>query len=120
MQLSYLCDMYAYTYEGYSESNFQWIINKRSMRKKLLYTKNTCILNLVTTGTEALVSGNKFSYAFVREICRLWAQPRFDAFHELIIVEALWSQPVFPVGKQVVVTRSEVRAVRRVVIQLPV
>jgi hypothetical protein len=44
------------------------------MRKKTLYTKNTYILKLllsiVTAGIETLVaSGNKFFYAFVREIC---------------------------------------------------
>jgi hypothetical protein len=44
------------------------------MRKNiLLYAKNTCILQLllsvVTAGTEALVvSGNKFLYAFVKEV----------------------------------------------------
>jgi hypothetical protein len=36
------------------------------------------------------------------------------------IVEALWTQPVLQVGKQVVVTRRKIRAVRRVVKQLPV
>jgi hypothetical protein len=34
-------------------------------------------LNVVTAGTEALVSGNAFLYACVKEICRLRAQPRF-------------------------------------------
>jgi hypothetical protein len=69
----------------------------------------------------ALVSRNKLLYACVREVCRLCAQPRFDTFHQLlIIVEALWSQPVPQLGKQVVVARSEIRAVRRVVKQLPV
>jgi hypothetical protein len=32
----------------------------------------------------------------------------------------LWSKPILQVGKQVVVARSEIRAVRRVVRQLPV
>jgi hypothetical protein len=98
------------------------------MRKKLLYTKNTYIrlfkllLNLVTFGIEALVlSRNKFLYACVKEVCRLWAQPRFDTFHQLrIIVEALRSQPVLQKGKRVVVAQSEIRTVRRVVKQLPV
>jgi hypothetical protein len=45
----------------------------------------------------------------------------FDTFHQLlIIVEALWSQTALQVGKQVVVARSEMRAVRREVKQLPV
>jgi hypothetical protein len=42
-------------------------------------------------------------YACVKEGCHLWAQPCYDIFHQLlIIVEALWSQPVLQVGKQVV------------------
>jgi hypothetical protein len=66
---------------------------------------------------EALVaSENKFLYACVKEVCCMWAQPCFDTFHQfLITVEALWSQPVLRVGKGVVVTRSEIRAERRVV-----
>jgi hypothetical protein len=51
-------------------------------------------------------------YACVREVCCQWA-----SFHQLlIIVEALWSQQLLQVGKQVVVAQSEIRAVR----QLPV
>jgi hypothetical protein len=52
--------------------------------------------------------------------CCLWDQPCFDTFHELIIVEALWSQLVRQVGKQVVVTRREIKAVRKVVRHLSV
>jgi hypothetical protein len=109
-----------------------WVINtkairkvtKQGMRKKLLYIKNTYILNLllnvVIVEIETLVSENKFSYACVKEVCRLWAQPCFDTFNQLlIIVEALWSQPVLQVGKQVVVAWSKIKAVRRVVRQLP-
>jgi hypothetical protein len=58
--------------------------------------------------------GNKFLYASVKEVCHLWSQPRFDTFHKLIMVEALWSQPVFRVGKQVLVAWTEVMNVRRV------
>jgi hypothetical protein len=72
------------------------------------------LLNIVTAGIEALVLGNKFLYACVKGVCCLWAQPHFDTFHQLITVEALWSQPVLQVGKQVVVARSEVMNVRRV------
>jgi hypothetical protein len=73
------------------------------------------LLNVVTAGTETLVSGNKL-YACGKEVCRPWAQPRFDNFHQLLIIaEALWSLPVFKVGKQVVVARREIRAVRRVI-----
>jgi hypothetical protein len=44
-------------------------------KRKLLYTKNTCvfklIVNIVTAGNEAFVaSGNKFLYAYVKEVCR--------------------------------------------------
>jgi hypothetical protein len=51
------------------------LITKEAIRKKKLYTKTTYIfkllLNIVTTGTEALVvSGSKFLYAYVREVCR--------------------------------------------------
>jgi hypothetical protein len=60
--------------------------------------------NVVTVGTEALVTGNKFLYAFVKKVCRLWAQPRFDTFRQLlIIVEALWSQTILQVDS----SRSE-------------
>jgi hypothetical protein len=38
----------------------------------------------------------------------------------LIIGEALWFQPLLQVGKQVVVARSNIRVVRRVVKELPV
>jgi hypothetical protein len=51
------------------------LLTKQEMRKNFLYTKNICILklilNVVTAGIEALVSGNKFLYACVKEICRL-------------------------------------------------
>jgi hypothetical protein len=72
------------------------LLTKQAMRKKLFYTKNMYILKLhlsvVIVGINTLVSsGNKFLYACVKEICRLWAQLRFDTFHQLvIIVEALW------------------------------
>jgi hypothetical protein len=78
--------------------------------------------NIVTAKIEALVLlGNKFRYACVKEVWCLLAQPCFDIFHQLlIIVEALSSQSVPQVGRQVVVAWSEIRAVRRVVKQLPV
>jgi hypothetical protein len=77
-------------------------------------------LLVVTAEIETLVSENKFLYACDKEVCRLWAQPRFDTFYELIIFEALWSQPVLQVGKQMVVARTAIRALRRMVKQLPV
>jgi hypothetical protein len=55
------------------------------------------LLNVVTAGTEALVaSGNRFLYACIKEVYRLWAQPRFDTFQQpLTIVEVLWSHQFF-------------------------
>jgi hypothetical protein len=49
------------------------------------------LLNIVTAGIEAfVVSENKFLYACVKEICRLWAQPCFDTLHQLLTtVEAV-------------------------------
>jgi hypothetical protein len=59
-------------------------------------------------------------YVFVKQVC-LGAQPCFDTLHHLlIIVEALWLQPVFLAGKQAVVARSRIRAVGRMVKQLSV
>jgi hypothetical protein len=49
-------------------------------------------LNVVTAGTEALVvSGNKYLYAYLKEVCRHWAQPRFDTYHQdlIIVVEPI-------------------------------
>jgi hypothetical protein len=80
------------------------------------------LLNVVVAGIEALVvSGNKFMYAHIKEVWRLWTQPRFGPFHQLLfIVETLWSQPDLQVGKRVVIARNEFRALRGVVKQLPV
>jgi hypothetical protein len=66
-----------------------------------------------------VVSANKFMYARVKEVCSPWGQPRFDTFHQLIIVGVLWSQPVFRT-EQVVADRNEIRTVKRMVKQLPV
>jgi hypothetical protein len=72
--------------------------------------------NIVSARIEALfISGNKFLYACVREVCRLGA-----SFRQLITVEVLQSQPVLQLGKQMVVTWSNIRAIRRVVKLLPV
>jgi hypothetical protein len=69
------------------------LLTKQAM-KKIIYTKNTYILELrlkvVTAGIEALVSGSKLLHACVKEVCRLSVQPRFDIFHQVLsIVEAL-------------------------------
>jgi hypothetical protein len=65
---------------------------KKAMRKNiLLYTKNKYILKLlliiVTASIEApVISGNKFLYACVKEVCRHRAQPHSDTFHQLLII----------------------------------
>jgi hypothetical protein len=52
------------------------LLTKQAKEKiNLLYTRNMYILklllNIVTAGTQALVSGNKILYANVKEVCRL-------------------------------------------------
>jgi hypothetical protein len=96
-------------------------LTKQTMRKKNTYILNL-LLNIVTDRTEALViSGNKFMHTCVKKVCRLWAQPCFDTFHLLLIIdEALWSKPVHQVGKQLEVAQSEIRAAGRVFKQLQV
>jgi hypothetical protein len=73
------------------------------------------LLNVVTTWIEELVMGNKFFMPVSNKFasCEL---PSINSF----FVKTLWSQPVFRVGKLVAVLRSEIRALRRVVKQLPV
>jgi hypothetical protein len=61
------------------------------------------LLNVVNAETEAiLVSVNKFLHACVKEVCHLRPQPCFDTFHQLLIAEALWSQPVLQAGNFIV------------------
>jgi hypothetical protein len=113
---------YYLIYDGYSESNLRWAVKTQTIRKKLLYTKNMYMLKLlikaVSVGIEALLSGNKFSYACIKEVQRLWAQTRFDIHQLVITAEARWSQSVLQAGKQVIAARSEISALRRVVKQL--
>jgi hypothetical protein len=49
------------------------------------------LLNVVITRIEAtVIMENKFCMPVVKEVCHLSVQPRFDTFHQLlIIVEAL-------------------------------
>jgi hypothetical protein len=35
---------------------------------------------------EFVVSGIKFLYASVKQVCHLWAQTRFDTFHQLSLL----------------------------------
>jgi hypothetical protein len=66
------------------------------------------LLNLVTARIEALLA-EKFLNVCVKK----WVHPRFDTFHQLlIIVGAMWSNPVLQVGNQVAVARNEIRAGR--------
>jgi hypothetical protein len=68
-----------------------------------------------------LLSENKYRCACAKEACGLYAQPRFHIFHQLlIVVEAIWSQLGLQVYEQVEEVRNEIRAVRKVVKQLPV
>jgi hypothetical protein len=57
------------------------LLTKQAMRKKTLHTKNTYILklllNIVIAGIETLVSGNKFLYDCVKEVCHLWTKTCF-------------------------------------------
>jgi hypothetical protein len=46
--------------------------------------------------------------------------PHFDAFHQILIIVELCSETVLHVGEQMVLARSEIRAVRRVVRLFPV
>jgi hypothetical protein len=78
-------------YEGYLKSKLQWAVKKTINEKKNYYIQKEkyilILLNVVTASTEALViSGNKFLHACVKEVCRYWAQPRFDTFHQLLII----------------------------------
>jgi hypothetical protein len=75
------------------------------------------LLNVVTAGIEAhVVSGNKFMYDCVKEISELIYDltPSFNS----LLLKRCAPLPVLQVGKQVVVSRSEISAARRVVNQL--
>jgi hypothetical protein len=88
------------------------LLTKQAARTNfIIYKKYVHISKRITAEREAfVVSGNEFLYTCVKEVCRLWAQPCFDTFHQfVIIVEALWSQPVIQEGKQVVVAWSSDR-----------
>jgi hypothetical protein len=79
------------------------------------------LLNITTATIEALfILGNKFLYACVKEVCRVWDQPCFDTYLQVLIIDDVLSlQQVPQVGKQVVAAWSEIRAVKRVVKELP-
>jgi hypothetical protein len=103
------------------------LLTKWAMRKKNYYIQKICeYLSCFSTYSPPELRhlsywGIIFLYTCVKEAWHLWAQPHFDTSHQLLIIaEAPWSQPVLQVGKQVVVDQSEVRAVWRVVRQLPV
>jgi hypothetical protein len=78
------------------------------------------VLNIVIAGIEALfVSGKKFLSACVKQSAACELSHVFKPYINSL-VDALSSQPIFQAGKQVVVALSKIRAVRRVVKQLPV
>jgi hypothetical protein len=82
-----VCSLVSVLYKGYSESNLRWAVNKTSNEKKMLYTKNMYILKLLL---------NVVFVCLRQKVCSMWAQPRFDTFHQILItVEALWSQRGF-------------------------
>jgi hypothetical protein len=102
------------------------LLTKHAMRIFFYYTQkihtyiHKLLLNVVTAGIEApVILENRFLYAYVKDVCSLWAQSRFDTFQQLIIVEALRYQPVLQIGKKVTVAWSEIKAVGKVVKQLP-
>jgi hypothetical protein len=102
--------------KGYSASNLWWAVNKTTRKNFVTYEKHI----IVAAGIEALlISWRKFLYACVKEVCHLFAQPHFDTFCQVIIIEVPWSQPFLWVGKQEVVAWSEIRAVKRVIKQFP-
>jgi hypothetical protein len=110
-------------YEGYSESNLRWAVNKRSMRKNSYVEKIRTYLRYFS-----VLSPLELRHLY-RGVSFCMPVPKKSAACELSHVltysinslfEALWFQPVLQVGKEVVVGRSEVRAIRRVVKQLPV
>jgi hypothetical protein len=53
-------------------------------------------------------------FACVREVCRLWAQPLFDTFHQLVFWSAVVSVRSSG-GWQTVLARREINAGRRVI-----
>jgi hypothetical protein len=61
------------------------LLPRQAMKEKNYYIQIILkrFLNIVTARIEALVSRNKFLYARVKEVCRLWPQPRFDTVHYL-------------------------------------
>jgi hypothetical protein len=71
------------------------LLTKEAIRKncviyKKIHTYFKVLLSIVTAGIAVLVIlGNKILYACVKEVCHLLAQPHFDPFHQLIIVQVL-------------------------------
>jgi hypothetical protein len=100
------------------------VLTKQGTRKKCNTTNSYIRVlqlhpNIASVGNEALISGSKLCMAVSKSAV-------YELSHVLIpsisssTVEALWSQPVLHLGQQVLAARSEIRAVRRVVKQLPV
>jgi hypothetical protein len=79
-----------YTRAIWKVTSGELLKNKQWEKTFLLYTKNKYILklllNIVTAWIEALVLGNKFLCACVKEVCGHWAQPCLDTFHQLLII----------------------------------
>jgi hypothetical protein len=65
-----ICPVTGFTsnkYEDYSESNLRWAVNETNEKNIYKYI-HKLLLNIVTAGIEALVLGNKFLYACVKEV----------------------------------------------------
>jgi hypothetical protein len=94
-------------------------LTKQAMRNKNNTYILKLLLNVVTAGIETLIiTGNKFLYVCVKEICCLSAESRFEpSINSSLLLKRCDPNQFF---NQAVVTRSEIRAVRRVVKQLPV
>jgi hypothetical protein len=96
------------------------LLTKQAITKDYYVPKNTYILvfktflSAVTPELRHLYRGISFCMPVSKKSAACELSPLFDDFHQLfIILETLWSQQVLQVGKQVVVARSEIRAVRR-------
>lgn len=114
------------SFECYSESNLWRHANRTSNEKNMLYMRRIKVyLNNFSTCSPPELKHfscreNTFLYACIREFYRLWPQPRFDTFLQLLItVDGQWSHTVLQVGK-VADARNEGRAASRTVKQLPV
>jgi hypothetical protein len=55
------------------------------MKNIYIYICKLLLNIVVTAGIKALVLGNKFLYACVKDICHVLAQPHFDTINSLLL-----------------------------------